>query len=732
MTETANPLNRLLWAIFWVVLPLAVLTGALSYLIHLRPQSGWAGIPLHPQGVATMVFAKPNRGLASIAYQEPYTQLSFSKTWQDALALSRQVDTLFGSRKGLLARSGQWIYRPNGQSSYVEVLETEGDTLAPALWLQGQHGHRYVMRTVRDGTLAEPAEPARMPYVLFWKEHVALAQDAISLEELIEQPLRLEIERQVPADVPYGLLLHLERWGLDESSIGLLPFYPLARLAGEARTVLLLPGTSSQGWDFSGMAAGSLKGLRWPASFHRRLRRSAGRAETEDGWQVRIGQGMAGNRFMVGADDSLAAFRQSVADELIAVRLALPPSAPSGKKAYRIELSTPHAEALAKALKARFSHAFGADNALRGNVPRQLLGLNVPDMDTCFLSNATDMIILSAQSFAGAGSKARQLTAGQDMEMQFSPANQWGFIQTHGPAPLRDLQVSLPITLSRLRNVWISLTGDGVQASVTLQPEAVLGIHELTAKPFFTNLFNSPITRYGLIGGSANWGYAVSQTGRMYFFKPGRLSFAQYEAGPAPFQQLPMYQRNQGCITWTAGGRCFAIDTLGAPVPGYPTKDSVEIKHLKPSAITYSVTNEGSYSRKAPGKKPFVKQLYLPEQEARFEMAHLADGEKIGILRYAPSGTSFYDLLGRKRWEIRGNEELHLYRTGSTELDYIALRQVGDTLQGYNWIGRPAIQLIRKPEGHLAPIIYPTEKVFGLLAVPAGRELLWYRIGKPL
>lgn len=792
---------------------MAVLAFSLYYLFSMQPKSGWTEIPLHPNGVATLVFTKPERGLASVAQQEPYTLLSFSKTWQDARRLSGYIDTLAQEHGSPRTRSGEWVYRPNGQTAYLEVLEMEGDSLAPEAWLG--EGDRYLLRGIREGRLAEPKDGSRLPYVLFWNQYMVFCQEAVALEELVEHPLKLQIERQVPVEVPFGLVLHPERWGSQESSPGLLPFYPVVRMAGEARSLVILPRhASGKGWEFSGLASRSLKGLRWPTVLVGTAKR--GRFQPEDGWQVRIGQGMAGNRFMVGADDSLATFRKEIAEQLISVRLVMPPALPSGLKNTRIELSTANPKALADKLRSVFPSADKAGMVLTGNLPRQLLGLSMPEFDTCYLSIAPEAVMLASWKPVAAETRpARRLAAGQDLDLQFSPANQWAYMQAFGPRPFQDMQQILPITLSRLGRIWVNLTGDGIQIALDLLPEPLLGIYSVPAKPFFTNLFNAPLSGFGSVQGAPSIGYAQSQTGRMYFYRPGKLSFAQYQAPVGSLTAAPTFFREKGWLVWASGRVLYAVDTLGRAVKGFPTPIPAPARALMPSkgqvcacgvdsagkGWLYTVSAKGLQKRTAPfsermsgcrllsvAGRPYAifesgrglwradftpeqhasfywaepeisslyafegltgaatvagvsregnyvtrsagatvrKQLYKPDQVARFEMATLENTqEPYGVVRYTAESAGFYDLQGRKRWDIPYPTPLRFFRTGTSELGYAAVSE-GDTLRVFNPIGK----LILERPGSKGARIFPSDRGQGLLAVPEGRELKWYRIGQ--
>lgn len=792
---------------------MAVLAFSLYYLFSMQPKSGWTEIPLHPNGVATLVFTKADRGLASVASQEPYTLLSFSKTWQDARRLSSYIDTLAQEHGSLRARSAEWVYRPNGQAAYLEVLEMEGDSLAPEAWLG--EGGQYLLRPIREGRLAEPKDGSRLPFVLFWNQYMVFCQEAVALEELVEHPLKLQIERQVPVEVPFGLVLHPERWGSQESSPGLLPFYPVVRMAGEARSLVLLPRhASGKGWEFSGLASRSLKGLRWPTVLVGNAKR--GRPQPEDGWQARIGQGMAGNRFMVGADDSLASFRKEIAEQLISVRLVMPPALPSGLKNTRLELSTANPKALADKLRSVFPAADKEGMALTGNLPRQLLGLSMPEFDTCYLSIAPEAVMLASWKPVAAETRpARRLAAGQDLDLQFSPANQWAYLQAFGPRPFQDMQQMLPITLSRLGRIWVNLTGDGIQIALDLLPEPLLGTYPLPAKPFFTNLFNAKLTSFGSVPGAQGMGFAQSENGRMYFYRPGKLSFAQYQAPAGSLVATPVFFREKGWLVWAAGKSLYAVDTLGRTVRGFPTTLPTPVRALTASkgqacgcgtdsagrGWLYTLSAKGLQKRMAPfserlsacslmtlSGKPYAvfesgrglwradfspelhasfywaepeitalygfegltgaptvagvsregnyvtrsggatvrKQLYKPEQVARFEMATLENSlEPYGLVRYTAEAAGFYDLQGRKRWEVPYPAPLRFFRTGSSELGYAALSE-GDTLRVFNPIGRLMLQ---RP-GARGARIFTSDRGQGLLAVPEGRELKWFRIGQ--
>lgn len=792
---------------------MAVLAFSLYYLFSMQPKSGWTEIPLHPNGVATLVFTKPERGLASVAQQEPYTLLSFSKTWQEARRLSGYIDTLTQEHGTPRARSGEWVYRPNGQAAYLEVLEMEGDSLAPEAWL-GEQG-RYLLRPIREGRLAEPKEGSTLPFVLFWNQYLIFSQEAVALEELVEHPLKLQIERQVPVEVPFGLVLHPERWGSQETSPGLLPFYPVVRMAGEARSLVILPRhASGKGWEFSGLASRSLKGLRWPTVLVGTAKR--GRPQPEDGWQVRIGQGMAGNRFMVGADDSLAAFRKEVAEQLISVRLVMPPALPSGLKNTRLELSTANPKALAEKLRSVFHPVDKEGMVLTGNLPQKLLGLSMPEFDTCYLSIAPEAVMLASWKPVAAETRpARRLAAGQDLDLQFSPANQWAYLQAFGPRPFQDMQQILPITLSRLGRLWVNLTGDGIQIALDLLPEPRLGTYKLPGKPFFTNLFNAPLSGFGSVAGVQEMGYAQSETGRMYFYHPGKLSFAQYQAPAGALAVTPAYIREKGWLVWASGKTLYAVDTLGRAVKGFPSQLTAPVQALTPSkgqacacgtdsagkgwlytlsakglqkrvapfserlsgcqlvalggrsyalfqsprglwradftpeqhstfywaepeinslyafegltgaATVAGVSREGNYVTRSAGNT-VRKQLYKPDQVARFEMATLENSlEPYGLVRYTAESAGFYDLQGRKRWEIPYPAPLRFFRTGTSELGYVAVSE-GDTLRVFNPIGK---LLLERP-GSKGARIFPSDRGQGLLAVPEVRELKWYRIGQ--
>jgi hypothetical protein len=210
--------------LFWGGLPLVVLAFALYYIFASKPTSGWVRLPLHPRGVATILFANPEKGLASLASQEPYNLLGFSKVWKDAAKLSSNLDALLPPLGILRSRAGQWIYQSDGSAGYVEMVEFEDDSLSPKVWQGSQLKEVYLLRDLQGGAqIAEPREPSQAPYVLFWKNIVAFCEKPVSLEELVERPLSLEIERKVPTGVLYGLALHIDQWGLAEAEVSFTP-----------------------------------------------------------------------------------------------------------------------------------------------------------------------------------------------------------------------------------------------------------------------------------------------------------------------------------------------------------------------------------------------------------------------------------------------------------------------------------------------------------------------------
>ncbi len=733
MERAAPSTTRALLQAFWVTLPLVVVGVSMYALLATRPRSGWTDVPLHPNAVATIVFGRPAQGLAGIDKLPPYNLLAFSKGWSQAQRLSRFADSLFGTHEGLRARSAQWLMSPNGQAGYVEVLEMEGDSLAPEAWLAQTPDRSYLLRPAGNGTVAEP-QRGTWPHLLFWRQYIICSQNPAHLEELIGQPLSMQIERQVPAEVAYGLVLHADRWGLEGQETGLLPFYPLGRLAGEARTLVLLPTkASTEGWTFAGLAARSLKRLRWPALLP--VAPSRNQTALPDGWQVRIGQGLAGNRFMIGSEDTLAPFRKAVAEQLLGVRLALPPAGPGGHKPLGLALSSAKPDDLRTALQSRFGKA--GSHKLVGNVPRAVLGLDLPGFDTCYLAESAGQVYLTAQPLPpDASIPAERLSAGQDMLLQFSPAAQWSYIQAYGPRPLQALQQSLPITFSRLRQVAISLIGDGVQIEVALHPQPLLAEQRLSAKPTFSNLFNAPLAAFGPVAGNPKpMGYALSQLGRLYFFSPGKLSFAQYQLGGIALATPPSYNPTDHTLRWQAQQMAYALDTLGKLLPGYP-------KHIEDQAVPQrsfqatgprgqawrvSLSADGLLEVFAEGGRRYLaKQLYQPERGVRFSVAE-AGGQALGLMRYASASATFYDLLGRKRWEVPRPDSLTFFATAQGELGYQALAY-GDTVRAYNAIGQPA-WVLPTAQGK-RPQVFANAKGQTLIAIPDGRYLRWHKLGQ--
>jgi len=608
----------------------------------MAPATGWISIPLHPEASATIAFAKPDKGLAQLANTPPYTQLGFLSEWQKGVAFSKQLDILLPRLGPVVARAGQWVLRPREGAAYVEWAEFAEKAPTPDQWKAAHAPAQYAARRLPSGYwLAEPVSKKTSTCALFLKYALVLSKQPQLLEEYAETGLSVEIERQLPKNQPYGFLLHLSNTAPSDTGIAALPFYPLGRLATQARTLVLLPTIGKQGsWGWQGLASASVTRLRWPAKItasHKTV------YQHSTSWYARIGQGIAGNSLLVGAEDSLAQARRALATEILSIRYVSKPPRPFGRPEYILELGCQDATNLQTILRGSSAET-GPELYLAAPRIINLLGLPLPLTSVFFVRQITKskLVLSTSPLLTNELTDNNQKPEEADLVVNYMPQDQWPALKEQGPAAMQTLFKTVPVTLSRLQSLGVTVLGDRIHIDLSLKKTPALALQKTTPVPFFTNIFNSPVKGFGQVAGHPYAGWAISNIGRFYLFMPGSLSFAQYQVDSSAALFAPVYVKSIGFV-WQAGTLLYATDTTGKLQLGYPLKTRstlpIVIANEAGGAIGYYDTlniKQWKYFKQWHVDKPrlppaasiLAKTIYLPtETEAYFKSPS-------GLVRY--------------------------------------------------------------------------------------------------